>query len=1103
MLDFTGERFVPGIPGEIVYEHWHRYAFAQTLARGRRVLDVACGEGYGGALLAASALSVTGIDISDEAVQHASERYGNAHPNLRFLQASAASLPLEDHSIDVIVSFETIEHLPQSLQAPMIEEFARVLAPDGILILSSPNRPEYSPPGTPPNPFHVYEMDRKELDDLLTPFFPSQMWLSQRLWFGSTLWREPVSVSGATSAQVWQQQKDGKIAAAELPAAKYFLVVAARSEKAALPSIPELSLFSDAGEEELKRLYFQSAEVLRLDGLALKQRKNLEDQAEKLQLLDGKLQKRDGEIKLLECSLQEKEALLRYRESLKGWLRLPLSRLRQRFLAQPEAASPAPANKETPPKLSATAGVDIIVPVYNAAADVEQCVASVLEKTSGDYRLILIDDASPSPAIDQLFERWQQENVPQRILLRNEVNLGFTGTANRGMKFSQRDVVLLNSDTIVTTGWLEALRRCVASEDRIGTATPFSNNAEICSYPRFCMDNGWPEGKDPEPTRAALARAAAPSYPDIPTGVGFCLYIKRAALDNIGFFDEAFGAGYGEENDFCMRAKEAGFRNVLCDDAFVVHLGERSFEGRKQELGGRNMAVLLDKHPEYLDVVSRFIERDPLRSLRVMAQLEEDKANIPKQAVLHLFHTHDGSTEGGTEFHARQLIKNSPPGWRHYVAIIDNDQWQIELAMKDGMKPAILGVTRCEDESLESFIEQLCGSLDVGFIHAHNISGCREGLLSALPKLLIPYGYTIHDLSFVCPLITFLGPDERYCGGQADAAFCQRCLRRKERFSPIDISAWRQAHEAFVQKASFIIAPSRWAGEMFERYFPSAKVKRIEHAIPANPVPSRGLSALVFADEQWPTVAVLGAVGPDKGARRLERLVALATEANAAVRFVLIGYLDRQHGPWQSDDGRFLVHSYYAPNDLPTLMDYYDVKLVLYPSAGPETFCYTLSEAWQAGRPALVPPFGALAERMQANDAGWIMSDAEWADEALMLQRILAILGSNEREALQEKAMRARGVPLPTMEAMVAATVACYTQALATTPPRTSERPTFAKSRIRDALGYVGHVSATREANAEQQPSWLPRFRRTLAGRALHAVLPRRVIDGLKRMIGR
>jgi GT2 family glycosyltransferase len=258
--------------------------------------------------------------------------------------------------------------------------------------------------------------------------------------------------------------------------------------------------------------------------------------------------------------------------------------------------------------------IDIVIPVYNAPADLARCVDSVLVHTAGEVALVLIDDASPDPAIAAYFGELARRALPQVRLLANDVNLGFTGTANRGFAHSRADVVLLNSDTIVTAGWLEALARCAAAEPRIGTVTPFSNNAEICSYPRFCENNPWPDGADPEPLRRALARAAVPSYPDLPTGVGFCLYVRRALIDAIGVFDPAFGHGYGEENDFCLRAAKAGFRNVLCDDAFVLHAGERSFEGRKAELGVRNMALLLERHPSTSSVVREFIAADPARA---------------------------------------------------------------------------------------------------------------------------------------------------------------------------------------------------------------------------------------------------------------------------------------------------------------------------------------------------------------------------------------------------------------------------------------------------------------------------------------------------------
>src|SRR5690606_20374568 len=144
------------------------------------------------------------------------------------------------------------------------------------------------------------------------------------------------------------------------------------------------------------------------------------------------------------------------------------------------------------------------------------------------------DDASPDPRVAEVLRAIAAEGHAQVEILANERNLGFTGTANRGFGLSRRDVVLLNSDTIVTDGWLDALLRCAASDPTIGTITPWSNNAEILSYPRFCVNNAWPEGADPRPVADAFARAAVPSYPELPTGVGFCFFVRRALLDEIG-----------------------------------------------------------------------------------------------------------------------------------------------------------------------------------------------------------------------------------------------------------------------------------------------------------------------------------------------------------------------------------------------------------------------------------------------------------------------------------------------------------------------------------------------------------------------------------------
>ncbi len=240
-LAFTGERFTPECVREIWYEHWHRYAFAAVMARGRRVLDAACGEGYGSALLARYADSVVGVDVDADTVEHARTRY-QGPAGLQFQCASVTSLPLADASIDLIVSFETIEHL--SDQERMLDEFRRVLAPDGILLISSPDRDNYNAPGTEANPYHVRELTRSEFSLLLATRFPAVRLYGQKLTFQSQLWNlETESIGSAELLRL--DGRTGALQGGADPAPVYYLALcAATAEK--LPKAPDLSLFADA-----------------------------------------------------------------------------------------------------------------------------------------------------------------------------------------------------------------------------------------------------------------------------------------------------------------------------------------------------------------------------------------------------------------------------------------------------------------------------------------------------------------------------------------------------------------------------------------------------------------------------------------------------------------------------------------------------------------------------------------------------------------------------------------------------------------------------------------------------------------------------------------
>ncbi|MFU8833048.1 MAG: class I SAM-dependent methyltransferase [Wenzhouxiangella sp.] len=239
-LEFTGERFTPECVREIAYEHWHRYAWAAQIATGRRVLDAACGEGYGSHVLSRHATSVVGVDIDSKAITHARQKY--RANNLTFEQADCTRLPLADDSVDMVVSFETLEHLAE--QDALLAEFRRVLVPDGVLLLSSPDKKTYSDETGYDNPFHVRELYRDELEALLQRHFPAFRLYGQKLMFVSAVWAVDRAGPGQwLTADAEQLHAGGQPMYPPL----YFLAVAAAAHEH-LPDGATLSLFGDKSE---------------------------------------------------------------------------------------------------------------------------------------------------------------------------------------------------------------------------------------------------------------------------------------------------------------------------------------------------------------------------------------------------------------------------------------------------------------------------------------------------------------------------------------------------------------------------------------------------------------------------------------------------------------------------------------------------------------------------------------------------------------------------------------------------------------------------------------------------------------------------------------
>ena len=264
--------------------------------------------------------------------------------------------------------------------------------------------------------------------------------------------------------------------------------------------------------------------------------------------------------------------------------------------------------------------IDVIIPAYRGLRETRRCVESVLaSRVATAHQVTVVDDASPEPELSA----WLREVAATgRIaLVVHEGNRGFVASANEGMALHpDRDVLLLNSDTEVADGWLDRIAACAARGERIGTVTPFSNNATICSFPDMAGGHALPEGFDVGSVDRAFAEANAGTAVDIPTAVGFCMFVSRACLDAVGGFDAAaFGAGYGEEVDFCLRASRAGFRHRLCADAFVFHQGEVSFGDSGAARRTEAQRIVDERFPEFQPAVRDFLARDPAAPHRARA----------------------------------------------------------------------------------------------------------------------------------------------------------------------------------------------------------------------------------------------------------------------------------------------------------------------------------------------------------------------------------------------------------------------------------------------------------------------------------------------------
>lgn len=489
--------------------------------------------------------------------------------------------------------------------------------------------------------------------------------------------------------------------------------------------------------------------------------------------------------------------------------------------------------------------IDIIIPIYNGYDDLKKCLESLLLYTNLTmHRVILIDDKSSDSRISSLVKTYQEKSN-NIVAIFNEINQGFSANVNIGISYSERDVILLNSDTIVTKGWVDKIISCAYSKDEIGTVTPLSNAATLCSVPVMCQDNKLPEGINVDEMGEIIEKHSLRRYPRITVAVGFCMYIKREVINKVGQFDaDTFGKGYGEENDFCNRAEQHGYIHVMCDDTFIYHKGTASFNTEeKRRLCEEHQNILIKRYPEQMRRNTQYCMDNPDQYIRdnlmPFIRLFNHKKNI-LYFVHSDFRDEAGDNKGGTQFHVKDLVMSLKS--KYNIFVMARDGKFIYLTVYYGRKiekfrffVGMAGVfQQFTDKKIEEVIENVINTFEISWVHVHHTHALSLDIYYVAKRHNIPLIATMHDYYYICPTVKLLDLNGNFCYDKCnDTEECKKCLAEQcGRYEKEDvIYNWRKEHEKALSMCDIIIIPSNAAKKIVERYFPhlSEKFVVVEH----------------------------------------------------------------------------------------------------------------------------------------------------------------------------------------------------------------------------------------------------------------------------------
>ena len=653
-------------------------------------------------------------------------------------------------------------------------------------------------------------------------------------------------------------------------------------------------------------------------------------------------------------------------------------------------------------ELSISPKIAIILPIYNAPAALNECLKSLLNCTPASIRIIAINDASTDPEVANVLDAYSM--APNLDVYTNENNLGFSGTVNRGFSLANNnDVIILNSDTVVTPGWVSNLKLKAYSHPKIATVTPLSNNAGPFSVSKTSSS------KDAIQIQKLLNSLACDHHFDalqqMPTGHGFCLYIKSQAFEEVGYFDEVnFPRGYGEENDFCMRLKKKQFINTLDTKTFIYHAEAASFGSDKKKAMVKEGRLKVDQlHPEYTQEIAEYFSgsnyKQSIASLTNF--LKENISTVASRNALFLVNVKTGGTPQTNRDLMIALKKNH--NIQPFCLYIRKSMAQ--LSVIDDNFDEIFGAeytipeTRLPSHAnhfLEKIYIQLIEKFRFSFVHIRHMGWQSIKIFDILKLFHIPCFYSLHDFYTVCPNIKLQDAENKHCGGD--------CLRSKAAndcryelwdhpFSDVlkndGVYQWRQLFKKCLSDASALISTSHTAFEVIQSVYPDLIARKdfriIEHG--RELYISSTNSKKIQEQKTGSKLKLLapGNITDTKGGLLIKQLAQDET-LSSSVEIHILGNIQNQLNIGKNPS--IICHGGYDRNDFPKIVETLSPDIGLVLSIWPETYCHTLTELWMCQVPVIGTSLGAVGDRLRKCGGGWVI-DPTYGSLKFILKKIL------------------------------------------------------------------------------------------------------------------